>query len=231
MARKNIHTQIDFFRVASKLPVEARTNALPFRRNGYLDLPRFRFAKHLPSDIEVWPYSKRHQARRKSRTILVFFESDSLLYGYLNNLDAVTSELREYYAVCGFDLSPCGGDDLHLQRMMILLNQLVVAHFLVNGITVIPSLRTGDVPTFDSLTSYPRDIAFALGSLGCAQGNIAHNIRNLTTKVFMSEPSEIMSYGFLRPEYRDTLQTLRVPFREEPDYRSVRFGRTNRKAA
>ena len=61
--------------------------------------------------------------------------------------------------------------------------------------------------------------------------NNGYEVRNLTTKVFMAEPSEILSYGFLRPEYRDTLSVLHVPFREEPDYRSVRFGRTNRKAA
>ena len=231
MVRKNIHKQIDFFRVANKLLAEPRIKALPFRKNGYPDLTRFKFPKFLPPDIEVWPYSKRHQARRKSRTILVFFEPDPSLYGYLNNLDALTSELRDYYAVCGFDLSPCGSDDLRGQRMMILLNHLVDAHLLTSEVNVIPSLRTGDVQTFDSLTSYPRNIAFALGSLGCAQVNIAHNIRNLTTKVFMAEPSEILSYGFLRPEYRDTLSVLHVPFREEPDYRSVRFGRTNRKAA
>ena len=231
MAKQNIHKQIDFFQVTDVLLAEASTKALPFRKNGYLDLTAFKFLKSLPPDIEVWPYGKRHQARRKGRTILVFFEPDTLLYGYLNKLDAVTTELRDYYAVCGFDLSPCGNDDLRAQRMMILINQLINAHFLLNGVNVIPSLRTGDVPTFDALGSYPRGIAFALGSLGCAQGNIAHNIRNLSTKMFMAEPSELLSYGFLRPEYREVLEVQQTPFRETPDYRSIRFSRISRKAA
>ena len=231
MTRKNIHKQIDFFRIADSLLKEVKSKNLPFRANGYPDLTRFKFLRALPADIEVWPYSKRHQALRKSRTVIVFFEPDTQLYGYLNKLDVVSEELSEYYAVCGFDLSPCGSDDLRLQRMMILLNQLVNAHLLMSGVNVIPTLRTGDVPTFDALVSYPRDIAFALGSLGCARGNVAHNIRNLTTKVFMTEPSELLSYGFLRTEYKAVLDTLQVPFREEPDYRSIRSGRANRKAA
>lgn len=220
---------INLFQTVEFLHSEAKNQGIKFSSEGYPILHDFSFKKIIPGSIEMLPYSKRHQATKPSETILVFFENDQLLYGYLNNLSKVTNELRGYYATCGFDISPCLNDPLEQQQMALLINILVNTHFLHSGIPVIPTLRTGDVQTFNVLRAYPTNIVFSLGSIGCSQINMNRGTINLTTKIYLTEPSEIISYGSLPNKYLSALETQNIPVKQFLDYRSKSFSRTCKK--
>lgn len=88
----------------------------------------------------------------------------------LNRLGEIVYELRDYFAVAGFDLSPCVNDPIEEQQLALLLNSSVNAYLMANGVQVVPSLRTGGLATLGVLRTYPEDIAYAVGVLGCHRG-------------------------------------------------------------
>lgn len=216
----NIHKEINLFKYAEhaqKLLCHAGVDFLP---NGFPDFSKFEFPQHVPEDIELWPYSKRNQAKNPQRTILTFFEADPLLYGYLNTLDKVASNLSLYYGVTGFDLSPCIDFTLAEQNTALLLNALTNGLFLVSGIRVIPSLRTGVVSTTSALRSYPRNICYAFGSLGCNQKFQQIGQLLMRLKISLCEPSQVLSYGILRDSDRKIFADWGIPLISFVDYQT-----------
>ncbi len=222
----NIQKDIDLFRYAEHAQRELQKAGIRFGESGFPDLLAFDYPRVLPDDLEVWPYNKRNQAADPGRTILTFFESDPALYGYVNTLDKVAANLSLYHAVTGFDLSPCLNFSVREQKAAILLNTLTNGIFLSRGIRVIPTLRIGSVETVTTLKSYPRNICYAFGALGCGKRfqNIGRFITEL--KVAMCEPSQILAYGKLVASDRKTFEKWNIPVVEAMDYQTRTRQRT-----
>ncbi len=222
----DIHKDINLFRYAEHAQRLLSSKGISFNDRGFPDLTKFEYIKHLTDDIEVWPYNKRNQATNPRKTILTFFESDPLLYGYINTLDKVAANLSMYFATTGFDLSPCLDFTLNAQKAALLLNSLTNGLFLSHGIRVIPSLRIGCPETVAALNSYPRNICYAFGALGCNQKlqNVGHLLMGL--KIAICEPSQILAYGKLSNPDREIFNKWNVPVIEALDYQRKTRKRT-----
>ena len=220
----DIHKEINLFKYAEQAQRLLAKEGVCFTSNGFPDLTHFMYTKTLPEGIEVWPYNKRNQAVNPSKTVLTFFESDPSLYGYLNSLDKVAANLSLYYGVTGFDLSPCLDYSVKEQNAALLLNTLTNGLFLSHGIRVIPSTRT---ETVSALRSYPKNICYAFGCLGCNQKlkNLGHLLMEL--KLALCEPSLILAYGKLTNPDRAIFSKWGIPVVNALDYQTKTRRRTN----
>lgn len=218
----NIHKQVNLFKYAESAQRLLQSCGVPFREDGFPDLTGFRYRKTVRENVCMLPYAKRNQTADPGNTILNFFEPDSLLYGYLNTLDKVAANLAVYYAVSGFDLSPCLDSSIEEQNAALLVNTLTNGLLMAHGITVIPSMRTGNIETVTRvLESYPRNVCWSYGSHGCNRRfkRVGGLISGLKTA--LCEPSEILSYGKLSDSDRMLFEAWNVPFREFDDYRTA----------
>lgn len=217
----NIHKDINLFKYAEHAQQLLDKRGIAFQSNGFPDLRKFDYAKTIPDDIEVFPYSMRNQASNPRKTLLTFFESDPLLYGHLNTLDKVAANLSYYYGVTGFDLSPCLNFPIEEQNAALLINTLTNGLFLSCGNRVIPSLRIGSAGTITALKSYPRNICYAFGTLGCNQQfqHIGRVLINL--KLAISEPSQVLAYGQLTSQDRAIFNGWNIPVVEKLDYQTM----------
>jgi len=212
--------RINVFDLACRLGGRLKADGIKFNEWGYPDFKSIQFPRGIPADCEVWPISKRHHhGLDRARTILCPFEDDSLLYGGLNQLDNLTSEIaHDYYGVCGFDLSVCVDMPVNEQKVFQLLNMLVTGYMITQGARVIPNWRTGSAETSVALYSYPQEICYAAGTLGCARRNIGHGCITALRNIALTRPSYLMVYGSLRDEYRIVLEEQNVRYRVWTDY-------------
>ena len=216
----NIHRHINFFRYAEQAQALLVKSGIRFKSSGFPDLTKFEYVKALPDSIEVWPYNKRNQARNPRNTILAFYEADTCLYGYLNSIDKVASNLSIYYGVTGFDLSPCLDFSIEEQNAALLLNALTNGLFLMQGIRVIPSLRIGNSETANALESYPRNICYSFGALGCGQKYRFIGQQILAFKLTLCKPSQVLSYGKLIDADKQIFDLWNIPVVNVPDYQT-----------
>lgn len=222
----DIHKDINLFKYAEHAQRLLCKEGIRFTPSGFPDLTHFSYQHSIPGDIEVWPYNKRNQARNPSRTILTFFESDPYLYGYINTLDKVAANLSLYYGVTGFDLSPCLNFSIEEQNAALLLNALTNGLLLSHGIRVIPSLRIGNIETLSALKTYPNNVCYAFGCLGCNQKlqNLGRLLIEL--KLAMCEPSQILAYGTLSDKDRNVFKKWNIPVITATDYQTMTRKRT-----
>jgi len=215
-----IRKQINVFDLACRLGERLKADGITYNEWGYPDFRRISFPKDMPADCDMWPISKRHhRGLDRAKTVLCPFENDSVLYGDLNQLDDLTLEIaRDYYGVCGFDLSVCVDMPVSEQKAFLLLNMLVTGYMITHGAKVIPNWRTGSAETSVALYSYPREICYAAGTLGCAQRNIGRGRLTTLRNIALTRPSFLLVYGSLRDEYRMVLEEQNVRYRVWPGY-------------
>lgn len=213
--------RLNIFDLTYKLETRLRKAGVPFNSYSYPDFRQFTFPQFVPLNCEMLPFRHRHRAFNKKRAIICFNSDDQTLYSHLPHLDEMIEECkRDFYALCGFDLSVCEGTNLSEQRAYMLANMLISGLALTRGACVIPSWRIGDAPTSVALRSYPKHICFAAGTLGCAQRNIASGTAETIHKIMLTEPSSLLVYGPLRSEYADVLNEWNVPYLVRKDYRT-----------
>jgi len=212
--------QINMFGLAFGLEQQLRAEGIRFNEFGYPDFRNVSFPTEIPPACEVLPLKKRHRARNRRRTILCPFEGDPSLCGRLHDLKGLTAETaRDYYGVCGFDLSVCADMPIAEQKTFMLLNMLITGYMITRGVRVIPNWRIGDLSTAVALRSYPRHICFAAGTLGCARRDIAHGTAETIHKIMLSQPSSLLVYGPLRREYAAVLDDWNIPYLVKNDFR------------
>ena len=229
----DIHRNINFFEITARFQNALHDKGVKIKDDGFPDLKPFSYSKVISKTFEMWPYSKRNQAKDPQSTILTFFEDDQLLYGYLNSIDKVTSNLILYYGVTGFDISPCITSNTAIQKAALLINALVNGILLTNNIRVIPSLRTGGPETVSALKCYPQNICYAYGSLGCGQKLLALGQQMTALKLALCKPSQVLVYGNLSATDATLFDNWNTPVLSFPDYqresrkRSKQKGRYN----
>ena len=136
-------------------------------------------------------------------------------------LERVLGFYRQFYAVCGFDLSVCRNAPLEEQEMFLLLNQLLNAVLAVNGIPLVANFRMGSEETLQPMaTTYPKDVAYAVGSLGCCDQFYTIGEVLLKSRLLAFWPRQLLIYGSFSPYYRRILDEENIPYRHFIDYRS-----------
>lgn len=219
-----IHKKINVFDMAFRLEQQLRAEGVSFNEFGYPDFRRVSFPKEIPPECAMFPLTKRHQANDRKHTILCSFENDPSLYARLHDLNGLITEIaRDYYGVCGFDLSVCVNMPLSEQRAYLLLNMLITGYMVAKGLRVIPNWRTGTGETSVALRSYPTGICFAAGTLGCSQSSVGHGRLSVARNVALTNPSCLLIYGPIRKEYKEILDERNVRYRVYPDFRTESY--------
>lgn len=172
---------------------------------------------------EIIPFVHKNQCKDKSKTVVCFFEDDIELYRRLNKLEEDIEILKEFQGVTGFDLSPRLGWDKDTQKFNILINLMVNAYRGLNGIKLLPNFRIGNESTLHSLSSYPPNSNYAVGSLGCSKNHIETNLFYLKMKLFYARPNKLFIYGNLRKEYEAYLKDYGIEFKLFTDFRTASY--------
>ena len=206
------------YEIASRLYQYAVSRGAKFRENGYQIFSPDMLLDSEPD--EIVPFRNRLKAKDPSKTAICFFTDDKLIFPRLDKLETDLEEYKKYMGVCGFDLSPNILTDPFRQNINVIASQLASLYLALNGIKIIPNFRTGGDSTIASLQASPRDAIFAVGTLGCARGLVAHNSLLLLKKLLVSDAKELLVYGTLRPEYRAILEERGVRFRVYQDFQT-----------
>lgn len=214
-----IFIYINLFSIAANLHEKLKDAGILFNQFGYPILPPDSILNEIPE--EIIPFEHRYECKDPNKTVLCHFVNDELLYTRLKFLDDDIEKLNGYMGVTGFDLSPRQGYDIHLQKFNIYLSQMVNAYRAMNGIKILPNFRTGDLSTLDCLNSYPPKSTFAVGTLGCARGNVEANKLLLKAKILCARPKRFLIYGTLKDCYAEILNDYGIPYRVYENHQKV----------
>lgn len=219
---------IDLLRYADDLSAELLNEGISFNEYGFPIFPEEIILKEIPEDIGFCPMTQRLQIRNIEKQILCHFENDRRIFQHIADLKKIADEGRNYYGVAGLDLSPRTGSDPDYQNLIILVNQMATLRIGLYGCRIIPNFRIGSIKTINALKSYPENIPFASGVLGCFYGDINYNIAYMKTKIMFAKPQSLIIYGQLRKEYRMVLDEIGIEYRVVEDFqRRSRRGRKN----
>lgn len=214
---------MDLLYVFEELRKEAVGAGIRFNEWGYPIFPDEIFLREEPE--RILPFRQRSAVKDKSQTVLAFFDADRYLYPRLLRYKEDAFTLAGYLGVCGLDLSPRINLDVVQQRFNILLSQLYTLYLGIHGIPVLPNFRTGNSDTFTCLQSYPAGINYAVGTLGCARGDLALNDWYLRQKILLTRPRKLFFYGTLHPSLQSTLLNFGIDYRVYMDYKRACFAK------
>ena len=199
--------------IAIELESKLAHEGVGFDERGYPVVTSDMILSHVPADVELHTIDRLCEANNASKTIGVSFLPDDLIYRRLEHLEEDILRYQSLLAVGGFDLSPRVGMNPNLQRMNLLINLMATVRIALSGVRIVPNFRIGSVGTIDLLSLWPKGCTYVAGTLGCARGNVKHNLALLKMKLMVAEPSELVIYGSLRKEYRAELESQGVPYR------------------
>lgn len=215
---------IDLFETADWLFTELKSYGVEFTNCGY---PLFR------KDFILWdkpsfilPYNHRLATPDKSKTVICYFMNDADLYKRLMNLKADLFELQGFLGICGFDLSPRIGWNAQLQKFNILVSQMATIWLAIQGVKCIPNYRIGNFSTAEALYSYPRNIPFSIGALGCFRRKLTLEEKlYFKMKILIANPAYFTIYGKMESELLEMITEAGIEYRLYPDFRSACFSK------
>lgn len=216
--------KINLFAIYAELYNELRKHKIRFSRSGFPHFRKSFFVKKKPS--EILPFKNRLQCKEKRTTALCTFCGDEFIYPRLKNLKRDLPVYKEYYAVVVFDLSPRVEWKTELQRFNICLNQMAAIYLALNGVKLIGNLRTGDFNTYDALNSYPTNVPFFTGTLGCTRQNDKGDICSFEQKILISSPSKCWLYGNNDKQVTNVLKDHNVSYDVFSDFRTKSFAKS-----
>ncbi|MCR5719027.1 MAG: hypothetical protein K6F84_00540 [Lachnospiraceae bacterium] len=210
---------MDLFKISEELYRYLIDAGISFTPQGYPIFTEEMLLKEIPE--QVLPLGKTHVAKDKSKTLLVSFTNDAIIYKRLLSLKKDVQMYKEYLGFGGFDLSPRINWDINLQRFNIGLNLMADAFLALNGVKIMPNFRIGCLKTLDALNCYPSNTWYTVGALGCAKGHVKINVMYLRTKLIITNPDMLIYYGKLKTEYMAVLEEYGVPYKVYADYQRV----------
>lgn len=217
----------DMVELANELYGRLKASGIRFTERGYPRVPEEMLLHTLPEEIIPF-YCRNGATHPKEKTVLCFYSLDKIICRRLHKLDEDIDIYREYMGICGFDLSPCKKWDERLQDFNILLSQLATVYLGLHGVKFFPNFRIGRWASIEAMSVYPSCAVFAVGTLGCARGDISYNVHLLRAKIFSVRPQKLLIYGPLRSPYQEVLDEL-VDYQVYPDFQKV--SRMRRKTA
>lgn len=182
----------------------------------------------IPTGVELHTIDRLCEAHDLKRTIGVSFLPDKLIYRRLEHLEEDIPLYRELMAFGGFDLSPRVSMPPTISRMNLLINMMATIRVGLSGVPLIPNFRTGGIASVRLLSVWPKRCPYVVGTLGCARGDVEHNLAMLKAKLLIADPSELLIYGTLQDVYRRELDEQGTPYRVFADRRSRGFGNTGK---
>jgi hypothetical protein len=210
---------MDLINIANNLYQYLLANGITFTNEGYPIISKEMLLRDMPEYII--PLGQTYAAKDKSKTLLVSFFNDTVIYKSLLSLTKDIPKYKEYLGFGGFDLSPRINWDINLQKFNILINKLADAYLAVNGVKIMPNFRTGSLNTFDVLSTYPANSWFTVGALGCSNGHYSLNELYLREKIIITNPNMLLYYGKLLPIYQNIIDEFGIDYKVFPDFQRV----------
>lgn len=192
-----------------------------FNQYGYPIFPREVLLSEIPSVME--PLQNIRTCKHPSETLLCSFTKDKFINPRLERIFDEVSLYKKFMGLGEFDLSPRLSDDLKIQKTNILLSQLATAFIASKGVKIIPNFRIGNLSTLFTLESYPKNIPFVVGTLGCSKryGQIHEEI--FVAKCLKQRPSFLIIYGSLSKHYAKLLNDLGMSYVVLDDFRKISY--------
>ena len=165
----------------------------------------------LPDQMVTYRDRNNGYIRDKSKTVICFFCGDERIYPRFENLFNEIEEYRPFMGVVGADITVTSDMDIEWQEALMLANQLFTAVLGVNGVKIIQNLRCGSAETLRCLSSVPKGVLCASGTLGCDR-TASHSDMRYTEKLMHVRPSGILMYGKSDPIMEQQIGLVGIPY-------------------
>lgn len=188
---------MNFLLLIDKLTIYLLERGFPFSKEGYPLFDKQMFLTDKP-DLIV-PVSHKNNQRiykkyNKKKTLIAFYCGDIPIYRRIAKLLDEIEQYRPYMGVIGCDVTVTKDMDIEWQRAIILLNQLVMAVFAVNGIKIVLNTRMGLNETKDMFKYLPKGITVASGFRGGTRKFVKTNFEYIS-KILFFLPNMLLIYG------------------------------------
>ncbi|OWV14134.1 DUF4417 domain-containing protein [Fibrobacter sp. UWB5] len=196
----------------------------PFNRYGFPVFPREVILEEPPTLIE--PIQRIRCCKNPNECLLCSFADDVLIK---RRLRCILDEIKLYgkfKGFGGFDLSPRIRWSFQRQKFNIWLSQLATAFVALSGQKIIPNFRIGDLQTVFALESYPKNIPYVVGTLGCSKRMTPLHEFIFKTKLLITRPSHLTIYGPLREECERMMVKQGVDYNVVTDYRTRSYAQS-----
>ncbi|MGI6033438.1 MAG: DUF4417 domain-containing protein [Coriobacteriales bacterium] len=134
---------------------------------GFPTVDKSWYLDEIPDQMVTYRDRNNGYIRDRSRTVICFFCEDERIYPRFENLFEDLEEYRSFMGVVGADVTVTSDMDIEWQEALMLANQLFAAVLGVSGVKIVQNLRCGSVETLRCLSSVPKGILCASGTLGC----------------------------------------------------------------
>ena len=211
---------MDFFRIIDRFTEYLLQRGFQFSEDG---LPVFKetdFLSEIPQMIVPVNQRKNRRVQRKDKTLIAFFCGDKFIYRRLAKLLDEIDEYRLYLGVVGADITVTRDMELEWQRATILLNQLVMAIFVVNGIKTVLNTRIGRQETTDMFRYMPRGVLVASGFRGGTR-RFSQSDFSYIAKLMTLLPSHVLIYGRCNKLVLKRIEQMGFDYTVFPDFRDL----------
>ena len=208
----------NLYELALLLRARLKKAKWPFNRYGFPVFPREVILEEPPTLIE--PIQRIRCCKNPGETLLSSFADDAFIKRRLCNLIDEINLYGKFLGFGGFDLSPRIRWPFQRQKFNIWLSQLATAFVALSGQKIIPNFRIGNLQTIFALESYPKNIPYVVGTLGCSKRTTPLHKFIFKTKLLVARPSHLTIYGTLKEEYEQLMIEQGVSYNVVKDYRT-----------
>lgn len=166
--------------------------------NGVAILPKESIYTGPIEMLSTYKYRRDIPPNLQKSSLLCFFMPEENLFPRLRSIHDDITEFQKYGGICGFDLSPSIGMLIPRQKLSILINSLYNCYCAIHGIKILPNSRVGDFSTLSMTSSFPNNVGFISGMLGCNKyGFKNYGLYQLCLTISTKNPPVIYIYGGL----------------------------------
>lgn len=212
---------MNLYELALLLRAKLKMAKWPFNRYGFPVFPKEVILEEPPTHIE--PIQRIRCCKNPNENLLCSFTNDELIK---RRLRLIFEEIKLYgvfKGFGGFDLSPRIRWPFQQQKFNIWLSQLATAFVALSGQKIIPNFRIGNLQTVFALDSYPKNILYVVGTLGCSKRVLPLHEFIFKTKLLIARPSHLTIYGPLRKEYKQLMIEQGVEYNVVTDFRTQSY--------
>lgn len=189
-----MNSLMDFLLLIDRFTIYLQEKDFHFSEEGYPIFDKHMFLTDIPDLIVPVNQRKNRRVINKNKTLIAFYCGDKHIYRRIVKLPEEIGEYQSYMGVIGCDITVTKDMDIEWQRAIILLNQLVMAVFAVNGIKIVLNTRMGSKETRDMFKYFPKGITVSSGFRGGTRRYIKSNFE-YTSKVLYFLPDKLLIYG------------------------------------
>ncbi|MCF0128750.1 MAG: DUF4417 domain-containing protein [Pseudobutyrivibrio sp.] len=208
----------DVFRIIDEYTLYLEDREFQFSAEGLPIFTKEMFLHDTPELLVPVQHRKNRRVKNPDKTVLVFFCDDTLIYRRLDKLLDEIDMYKDYMGIVQADVTVTADMDIEWQRAIMLLNQLVMAMFAVNGIKVVLNSRRGCKETMDMFRYMPKGICIASGYRGASQSSKMDF--SYLAKMLWFMPEKIYIYGAVDDSLCEQMLNMGLDYIIYPDFRS-----------